>query len=212
MWRAASSTGVTPTALAPASRSPTSMAAPSRHSDRCRHPLQACRGRLHQPCCPADRSVASRCGRPLPPDPVQLAGQALYNATAISDLTTASPRYVINFSARWTLSKLAIKLEEQIYGKSSEWENDDGYNPSNTPEYFESNNGIASITNLDVSYRLARHFTLSAGKRLTCSTAIQTSATRRCSPIITASPTATLSGYSGIRCSRLLGSTSGTTT
>jgi iron complex outermembrane receptor protein len=99
-----------------------------------------------------------------PATPAQLGGDsALYDATAVSDLTTASPRYVLNLGALWTLDGLAVNLEEQIYGRSSEWENDDGDNPSNTPLYFQSTIGVTPITNLDVSYRMARHVTVSAG-------------------------------------------------
>lgn len=99
----------------------------------------------------------------VPPTPAQLAGQALYDATAISDLTEASPRYVLNLGALWTVNKLAVNLEEQIYGKTSEWENDDGDNPTNTLEYFESSIGVTPITNVDVSYQLTRYFKLTAG-------------------------------------------------
>ncbi|MGB6603358.1 MAG: TonB-dependent receptor [Steroidobacteraceae bacterium] len=99
----------------------------------------------------------------LPPTPVQLAGLTLYDATAISDLETASPKYVINLGALWKVNKLAINLQEQIYGQTAEWENDDGDNPSNQPQYFKSTIGVTPITNLDVSYQLARQFTLSAG-------------------------------------------------
>ncbi len=99
----------------------------------------------------------------VPATPAQLTGLTLYDATALSDLSTASPRFVLNFGGLWTVSKLAINIEEQIYGKTSEWENDDGDNPTNTPEYFQSTIGVTPITNLDVSYRFSRHFTLSAG-------------------------------------------------
>jgi iron complex outermembrane recepter protein len=99
----------------------------------------------------------------VPATPTELTGQLLYNATALSDLSEASPQYVMNLGALWTFRKLAINLEEQIYGKTSEWENDDGDNPLNTPEYFESSIGVTPITNLDVSYRLTYHLTLSVG-------------------------------------------------
>jgi len=99
----------------------------------------------------------------VPATPGQLTGLTLYDATALSDLTTASPRFVLNLGARWTVGKLAVNLTEQIYGKSSEWENDDGDNPTNTPEYFDSTIGVTPITDLDVSYRLAHRFTLSVG-------------------------------------------------
>ncbi len=99
----------------------------------------------------------------VPTTPLELAGQPLYNATAISDLTDASPRYVINLGALWKVSKLTVNLEEQIYGKTSEWDNDDGDNPANIPEYFESTIGVTPITNLDVSYQFTHYFKLSAG-------------------------------------------------
>lgn len=106
----------------------------------------------------------------VPPTPATLAGTAggqstlsLYDATALSDLTTASPHYVLNLAAMWTVGKLAINLEEQIYGESSEWASDNGDNPSNLPIYYRTTIGVAPITNLDVRYRLTRRFTLSAG-------------------------------------------------
>jgi iron complex outermembrane recepter protein len=99
----------------------------------------------------------------IPATPAQLAGLSLYDATAISDLETASPRYVIDLGALWKVNRLAVNLQEQIYGPTAEWDNDDGDNPSNVPEYFKSTIGVTPITNLDVSYRLTRQFTLSAG-------------------------------------------------
>ena len=99
----------------------------------------------------------------VPVAPASLAGQTLYNATAISDLTAASPRYVLDFGGTWTHAKLRVHLEEQIYGQSSQWENDDGDNPSNVPEYFQTTIGVTPITDLEVAYRFVDHFTLSAG-------------------------------------------------
>lgn len=99
----------------------------------------------------------------IPATPPQLSGLTLYNATALSDLTTASPRYVINLGARLTLRKLAISLQEQVYGKSSEWDGDNGDNPSGKVVYFDSTIGVTPITNLEVGYRLLRHFTVSVG-------------------------------------------------
>jgi iron complex outermembrane receptor protein len=99
----------------------------------------------------------------VPTAPASLAGQTLYDATAISDLTAASPRYVLDLGGSWTHGKLRVHLEEQIYGKSSEWENDDGDNPANIPEYFKTTIGVTPITDLDVAFRLVEHFTLSAG-------------------------------------------------
>jgi iron complex outermembrane receptor protein len=99
----------------------------------------------------------------LPGAPAQLAGSTLYDATAISDLTTATPRYVINLGALWTYDKYSINLVEKVYGASSEWENDDGDNPTNTPVYFKSTVGVSPITNLDLACQIREHLKLSIG-------------------------------------------------
>ncbi len=101
----------------------------------------------------------------VPPTPLQLAGQSLYNATAISDLTTASPKFALNLDALWTAGKASVNLQELIYGPTSEWDNDDGDNPANVPEYFLSEIGVTPITNLEVGYQLAAHFRLTAGAK-----------------------------------------------
>jgi iron complex outermembrane receptor protein len=92
-----------------------------------------------------------------------LAGAQLYDATAISDLTTATPKYIVNLGALWTYGKYTVNLLEKIYGPSSEWENDDGDNPTNTPEYFKSSIGLSPITNLDLAYQVQEHLKLSIG-------------------------------------------------
>ena len=99
----------------------------------------------------------------VPATPAELTGATLYDATALSDLSTASPRYVIHLGALWRLHKLSVDLTEQIYGPSSEWENDDGDNPANVPMYFKSTIQVAALTNLDVGYRLRRNLTVHLG-------------------------------------------------
>ncbi|HTW74943.1 MAG TPA: TonB-dependent receptor [Steroidobacteraceae bacterium] len=101
----------------------------------------------------------------LPATPAQLVGLTLYDATALSDLTTASPKFVLNLQALWTWRRAYVNLQEQIYGPSSEWENDDGDNPSNQPEYFLSTVGAAPITNLEVGWHPTGHFQLAAGAK-----------------------------------------------
>jgi iron complex outermembrane recepter protein len=99
----------------------------------------------------------------LPAGPAQLAGAQLYDATAISDLTTATPKYIVNLGALWTYGKYTVNLLEKIYGPSSEWENDDGDNPKNIPVYFKSSIGVSPITNLDLAYQVQDHLKLSIG-------------------------------------------------
>lgn len=99
----------------------------------------------------------------VPAAPAELSGATLYDATALSDLSTASPKYVIHLGARWRARKLAVDLTEQLYGPSSEWESDDGDNPANVPQYFKSTISVTAITNLDIGYRLTRRFALHLG-------------------------------------------------
>ena len=99
----------------------------------------------------------------LPAAPAQLGGAQLYDATAISDLTTATPKYIVNLGALWTYGKYTVNLLEKIYGPSSEYENDDGDNPTNVPIYYKSRIGLSPITNLDVGYQALEHVKLSAG-------------------------------------------------
>ena len=99
----------------------------------------------------------------VPGTPAELAGLTLYNAESLSDITTASPKYVINLGAFWTLGKASINLVEKIYGPSSEWENDDGDNPTNTLEYFRTDVGVTPVTNLDLGYQFTNHFRMNIG-------------------------------------------------
>src|SRR6202043_341623 len=95
--------------------------------------------------------------------PPQLAGNVLYNIQAYSDLTTATSRYVINLGALLTMDKLTVNLVEKIYGQSSDYESDDGDNPSFNFEFFKDKVGVTPITNLDVAYQFTDHLDLSAG-------------------------------------------------
>ena len=99
----------------------------------------------------------------MPDTPGELAGQTLYDATAVSDLTTASPRYVVNLGARWQVRKLSVDVTEQVYGPSAEWESDGGDNPANVPQYFKTTIATTALTNLSIGYRLMRRLTLRVG-------------------------------------------------
>ncbi|MGD0493426.1 MAG: TonB-dependent receptor [Steroidobacteraceae bacterium] len=99
----------------------------------------------------------------VPGTPAQLVGLTLYNATALSDITTASPKYVANLGALWTLGKASINLMEKIYGPASEWENDDGDNPLNTLEYYRTETGVTAITNLDLGFQFTSYLKMDLG-------------------------------------------------
>ena len=78
--------------------------------------------------------------------PAQLAPQGLYDATAISDLETASPKYRAVLGASWSLDKFSATLRETIYGKSSQLESPDG------GTYYETEIGVTPITDLEFAY------------------------------------------------------------
>jgi iron complex outermembrane recepter protein len=99
----------------------------------------------------------------LPSGPPQFAGQPLYDARAISDLTTANPKFVLNFGADWTYGNVSINLAEKIYGPSSEYSNDGGDNPAGSPIYYKSSIGTTPLTNLDIGYSLTKNLKLNIG-------------------------------------------------
>ena len=98
-----------------------------------------------------------------PGPPALLAGATLYDATALSDLKNANPKYIVNLGALYTYNKVTVNLLEKVYGPASEYENDDGDNPTGTPIYFKSSIGVTPITNLDIGYQVREHFKIDIG-------------------------------------------------
>jgi iron complex outermembrane receptor protein len=108
--------------------------------------------------------------------PAALSTNTLYDQEAYSELTTASPLYVINLGALLTMDKLSVNLVEKIYGTSYDYQNDDGDNGPGTPytvcsygpctgkfSYFKDTVGVTAITNLDVGYQFTDHLKLAVG-------------------------------------------------
>jgi iron complex outermembrane receptor protein len=95
--------------------------------------------------------------------PAALAGQQLFDATAISDLTTATPKFVVNLGSQWTVQKLTINVRESIYGPSSEWVNDGGATLGTNVTYYRNSISTTPITNIDVAYQALKAVTLSVG-------------------------------------------------
>jgi iron complex outermembrane receptor protein len=93
--------------------------------------------------------------------PSQLGAQPLFNGTAITDLTTASPRYVVSFGGLWTVNKFTVNLVEKIYGSSEEYQNDDA-NKSVLPIY-RTRISPKPITNLDLGYQATKEIKLNVG-------------------------------------------------
>jgi iron complex outermembrane recepter protein len=95
--------------------------------------------------------------------PPQLGTTPLFDATAMSELTTASPKYVINLGATWSAGNASVNLVEHIYGPSSDYELDDGDNPTNNNEYFKTTIGVTPITDLNLAYHFTKYLKISVG-------------------------------------------------
>ena len=89
--------------------------------------------------------------------PVQLLPQALLDQTAIADLTTTSPKIIVNFGALWKIGSWTINARENIYGPSSSWDTIDG------STYYETTIHTKAITNLDIANHLTKSLTVSIG-------------------------------------------------
>jgi iron complex outermembrane recepter protein len=87
----------------------------------------------------------------------------LYDVEVYSELQTASPKFVANLGALLTVDKLNVNLVEKIYGPSSDYQNDDGDNPTNSNEYFRDQIGTTLIANLDVGFQFTEGLKLSIG-------------------------------------------------
>ena len=98
-----------------------------------------------------------------PPTLPAIPDQALFSQTAISDLTTASPRFEVNLGARWTYDKATVNLTEKLYGASSEYENDNGDGPTGKVVYYETRIPLTPITNLDLGYQFNHHLKVDIG-------------------------------------------------
>ena len=84
-------------------------------------------------------------------------GVALFDATAISDLETASPEYRIVAGALWNSDKLSVNTKATLYGPSSELLSPDG------GTYYKTEIDSRIILDLDISYALTDAVTVSLG-------------------------------------------------
>jgi len=81
------------------------------------------------------------------PTPAPLAPQLLYNATAISDLETASPKYRTVLGAVWSRDRFSVSLRETVFGPSSRQVNLNG------GPFFNTKIGATPITDLEIAYQ-----------------------------------------------------------
>jgi iron complex outermembrane receptor protein len=89
--------------------------------------------------------------------PAQLQPQTLLDASAISDLETASPRIRVNLGALWKIGNWTINAREAFYGKSSALSSSDG------ATYYQTEVKPTGITDLELSYQFNKAWTVSVG-------------------------------------------------
>lgn len=83
--------------------------------------------------------------------------QPLFDQTARSLLTDASPRWKVGFGALYTSGPLTVNLHETVYGPTSAFRSPDG------GTYYKTKVGVAGITDLELSYKLTSDIELAAG-------------------------------------------------
>jgi iron complex outermembrane receptor protein len=84
---------------------------------------------------------------------------SILGPTAISALTTATPREKVILGAYWTLSKWSVNLRETVYGPTSEIVSTSGTGVGGITERI----GTTGITDLDVGYKLTSAIKLEIG-------------------------------------------------
>jgi len=89
--------------------------------------------------------------------PSQLQPQTLLDASAISDLETASPRIRVNAGALWKSGAWSINARENFYGRASEMGSEDG------SVYYETVVHPTFTTDLDIGYQINKAWSLSVG-------------------------------------------------
>jgi iron complex outermembrane receptor protein len=89
--------------------------------------------------------------------PAALLPQKLLDQSAIASLEKSSPKVRVNLGALWRKGDWTVNLRESIYGPSS------NYNSLDNVTYYETKIKTLATTDLEVSYRLMKSLTLSAG-------------------------------------------------
>ena len=92
--------------------------------------------------------------------PAALQGRVLIGQLAIAALETASPKYRLNAGAAWRNGDWSINLRESVYGKSSNFAQ---ATVAGVVYTFENVIKTAFTTDLEVTYRWSKQFSLTIG-------------------------------------------------
>jgi iron complex outermembrane receptor protein len=103
----------------------------------------------------------------IPGTPASVVGgihdQSFFTPDIVSDLETASPRFVLNLGGLWTYDKFSVNLREIVYGASSEQGGDNGFTNGVTTVYYKTTIGVSPITDLDLGYQATQHLRIGIG-------------------------------------------------
>jgi iron complex outermembrane receptor protein len=94
------------------------------------------------------------------PPALSTVGLLVLNPTGFAGLTSAQPKYNLNFGALWTYSKLTINLREIIHDTTTNITTVAG---NGVQAYYDTKSGVIPITDLDIAYDVQKSVTLSAG-------------------------------------------------
>ncbi|MDR3507942.1 MAG: TonB-dependent receptor [Caulobacteraceae bacterium] len=86
-----------------------------------------------------------------------LVPQSLFDKSAKSYLTTATPKEKVSLAAYYTKGKWAVNLRETIYGPSSDMVSPNGF------DYYEEKIGTTGITDLEVDYAVNSRVKIAGG-------------------------------------------------
>ncbi|MCP5412232.1 MAG: TonB-dependent receptor [Alphaproteobacteria bacterium] len=89
--------------------------------------------------------------------PAPLVPQPLFSPSALSNLTTASPKEKVTFGALWNIEDWTINLQESIYGPTK------AQTSPNGGTYYLEKVSTAGITDLDVTYHLTDYVSATLG-------------------------------------------------
>jgi len=91
-----------------------------------------------------------------------LNGSPVYSNTTLANLSTASPKYVVNLGGRLEFGRLTVSLLEKIYGKSESWASTTS-TPTGARAWYLNTVSAAVITDLDLSWDFSKALKVTLG-------------------------------------------------
>jgi iron complex outermembrane recepter protein len=82
------------------------------------------------------------------------------NVTGFAGLTTAQPKYNLQFGGLWTLDRLSVNLREVIHDTTTGITSVEG---NGVQSFYDTKSGVIPITNLDIGYDVLKALKLSIG-------------------------------------------------